>query len=303
MKEGCNVEWVTCIKEVIRYIEMHLTEDISIESIAKHVYISSLYLQRGFQILTGYSLGEYIRNRRLYEAGKEILSTKEKIITIAYRYGYETPESFSKAFSRFHGMSPIEARRGGKDLRVFHPIQIEINIRGGNYMDFRIEELDSFQVIGLAKEFSFETSYLEIPKFWEQVNKEISARLYATGAPKNELEYAFLKNRIGELGVCLAELGNPKSFKYLIGGFYSGGDIPKGLEVVEIPKCLWVKFKCVGPMPEALQEVNTRIYKEWLPGNKEYEIALECDIEWYSSEKDADSSEYISEIWLPVKRK
>lgn len=86
------MEWVTCIKETIRFIEEHLTEKFTIDDVAKHVALSSLYLQRGFQIITGFSLGEYIRNRRLYEAGKEILATDDKMIDISYKYGYETPE-------------------------------------------------------------------------------------------------------------------------------------------------------------------------------------------------------------------
>lgn len=296
------MEWLTCIKGAIAYIEEHLQEECLIEDVAREAHVSTLYLQRGFQILTGYSVGEYIRNRRLYEAGREILYTDNKIIDIALKYQYETPESFSKAFSRFHGYPPKCLRKKSNALRVFHPIQIEIKIKGGNFMDFRIEELDGFQVIGLARRIPFETSYTEIPAFWSEVYQKITSKVYTTGA-SNAVEQAVLENRIGELGVCFGETGNESTFKYVIGGFYKDGVVPEGLEMVQIPKGLWAKFRCVGPLPKALQDVNTRIFKEWLPGNKDYEIAAEYNIEWYSSEKDMNHKDYVSEIWIPVKRK
>lgn len=301
------MEWTTCIKETLKYIEEHLLDSIGVERIAKEVHISSIYLQKGFQILTGYTIGEYIRNRRLYEAGKELISSDKKIIDIAYQYGYETPESFSKAFFRFHNATPLNLRKNPKLLKFFHPIQIEIIIKGGNVMDYVVEKMPSFKVIGFARDFSFENSYMEIPKFWDEIYQKYNSKLYAGEnaftTPANALECAILENKIGEYGICLGEVTDQKKFKYLIAGKYQGGNIPEGLEVFEFPSILWAKFKCVGPMPTALQEVNTRIYKEWLPGNKEYEIDGTYDIEWYSSEGDMNSSTYVSEIWIPVKKK
>lgn len=152
-------------------------------------------------------------------------------------------------------------------------------------------------MIGLSRDISFEASYTDIPSFWNEFCQSISS------GSKEMLKEAILNHCIGELGICFGEIGNTKTFKYMIGGFYDKGPVPKDLEVVEIPKNLWVKFKSVGAMPNAIQELNTRIFKEWLPGNKDYEIAAEYNIEWYSRDKNMNSSEYISEIWLPIKRK
>ena len=105
------MEWLTIIKDAIEYMEQNLLTVTGPEEVAKHVHISTIYLQRGFQVLTGYTLGEYIRNRRLFEAGLKLTQTDEKVIDIALEYGYETPESFTKAFTRFHGTTPIEVRR------------------------------------------------------------------------------------------------------------------------------------------------------------------------------------------------
>ncbi len=297
------MEWVTCIKEAISYIEKHLLEQISPADVSKHVCISTIYLQRGFQVLTGYTIGEYVRNRRLFESGRAILAGKEKIIDIAYRYGYETPESFTKAFYRFHHITPKELKKCPDQLKAFYPLQIEITIKGGNFMDYVVEKIPSFKVIGFSKVFSFETSYVDIPTFWDEVAQKYLKKLYSGKAPETEIEEAILENQIGEYGVCISQTNEEGKFKYWIAGAFRGKKIPKGLEVFEFPEALWAKFRCVGPMPMALQEVNTRIYKEWLPGNKEFEIDGRFDIEWYSNDKDMEAEDYLSEIWIPVKRK
>ena len=98
------MEWTESLRGAIAYMERHLYEDIGADDVAEEVHISSYYLQKGFRIMTGYSIGEYIRWRRLYLAALDVISGEEKVIDLAYKYGYETPESFTKAFSRFHGI-------------------------------------------------------------------------------------------------------------------------------------------------------------------------------------------------------
>ena len=100
------MEWLTCIRAAIDYIESHLEENISAQDVANQVYLSSFFLQRGFSLMTGYGIGEYLRNRRLYQAALDLQRTDDKVIDIALRYCYETPESFTKAFVRFHGATP-----------------------------------------------------------------------------------------------------------------------------------------------------------------------------------------------------
>lgn len=297
------MEWSTCIKTAISYMEEHLLEEIGPTDVSSYIGISCMYLARGFQIITGYTLGEYIRNRRLYEAGKEIILQKSKIIDIAFKYGYETPESFTKAFTRFHGYTPNEVKKDPSLLRDFPPLHIEITIKGGNYMDYIVEKRSSFKLIGLSKEISFENSYKEIPLFWDEVWSKYHTRLYAGEKPTTSVEQAILKYHIGEFGLCCAEETSPGKFKYYIAGYYEGGDVPVGLEVVELPELEWARFKCIGPMPKALQDVNTKIFKEWLPGNKDYEIYGKYDIEWYSSNQNPQAEDYHSEIWIPIKRK
>ena len=104
------MEWVKGLQKAIDYIEDHITEDIDYAEIAKQAYSSSFHFQRVFHIICGYSIGEYIRNRRLSLAGTDLSSGNEKVIDIALKYGYNSPESFSRAFTKFHGITPVQAK-------------------------------------------------------------------------------------------------------------------------------------------------------------------------------------------------
>lgn len=293
------MEWVTAIKEAIKYMEDEMLTIKGPEEVANHVHISSMYLQRGFQVMTGFTIGEYIRNRRLYLAAQELVNTEDKVIDIALKYSYETPESFTKAFTRFHGTAPTEVRKDRTKVRTFLPLRVNIVIQGGNSMDFTVEKMMGFKLIGFSKDISFETSYAEIPKFWD----EICSKCKGNNKPSNEMEQAIFDNRIGEFGVCIDDIGKDGKFRYMIAGRYMGGNIPEGMEIYELPDMEWAKFKCLGPMPESIQTVNTQIWSEWLPGNIEYELAGKYNIEWYSSMGSTKESDYQSAIWIPVKKK
>lgn len=289
------MEWTESIRRVIDYAEEHLTEEISIADIARDVSISPFYLQKGFKLMTGYSLGEYIRNRRLYQAALEIIAGKEKMIDLALKYGYDTPESFTKAFARFHGVSPSQLKKGSGKIQVFLPLKIHIEIRGGNEMEYTIEKMASFRVIGFERRFNNDSSYLEIPKFWSE--------MMGKSAPITEKQGKIAwQCRIGEYGVCIDDIPGGKEFRYLIAGKFGGGEIPEGMVTYTFPEMEWAKFPCRGPMPGALQSVNTRIFKEWLPGNPDWEIAMPANIEWYAC-GDTDAADYQSAIWIPVKKK
>ena len=123
------------IQEVVDYVENNIFDKLNPDEIAKKIYSSKFHFHRAFTIITGISIGEYIRNRKLSLAGQELFITKAKVIDIALKYGYESPESFTKAFSRFHGLNPSEARISNANLVLYNPLKININITGGFDMD------------------------------------------------------------------------------------------------------------------------------------------------------------------------
>jgi len=296
------MEWLTSIRTAIDYMEQHLEEDISAQDVADHVYLSPFFLQRGFSLMTGYGIGEYLRNRRLYQAAIDLLESDNKVIDIAFRYCYDTPESFTKAFTRFHGATPSQVRSGAA-VNVFLPLKINLTIQGGSQMDYKIAPMFPFKVIGFQKIFDTETSYSEIPKFWNEICEKYANSVYAGNAPANPYEQALVDNCIGEYGVCIYDIGDGK-FRYLIAGKYTGGEIPEGMVVYEFPRGNWAVFNCVGPNPETLQSVNTRIFNEWLPGNPEYELSGNATVEWYDCVNGMMTDpDYHSAIWVPVKAK
>ncbi|MGN1420280.1 MAG: helix-turn-helix domain-containing protein, partial [Eubacterium sp.] len=131
------MNWIQGIQRAIDYVEANITEEIDFEEVAKQSYSSSFHFQRVFGILCGFSLGDYIRMRRLSLAGEELSKGNAKIIDIAMKYGYDTSESFSRAFARFHGIAPSEAKHGGK-AKIFTPLSVKLTLTGGSKMDYRI---------------------------------------------------------------------------------------------------------------------------------------------------------------------
>lgn len=286
------MDWTNAIQNAVEYIEKNITADITVDDVAEHTFFSSFYFQKGFSMLCGFSVSEYIRNRRLALAGVELASTDEKIIDIALKYGYDSPDSFTKAFTRFHGASPSAVRKGEVMMRTFAPLKLEISLKGGYIMNYKIEKKESFTVMGVSRTFDYETCKKEIPEFWSEH--------YANGGGKNVR---------GELGVNIdCEMGHGGSFEYLIADFYDDNrEIPEGCITKTIPEFTWAIFSCDGPMPEALQDVNHKIFSEWLPAISEYEFAAGFCIEMYDDPakypKGTMDENYHSEIWIPVKKK
>ena len=166
------MEWIAALQQAIGYMEAHLLEDINYEDVARQVHTSGYEFHRAFSFLTGMTANSYIRNRRLSLAGREIIETNARITDIALKYGYDTPESFTKAFTRFHGVAPRLARTEGAKLRMFNPFVIKIAVEGGQGMDYRIVQTKAQRFIALARSFSNEIinddDNPDIPDFWDE---------------------------------------------------------------------------------------------------------------------------------------
>lgn len=144
-------------------------------------------------------------------------------------------------------------------------------------LEYRIVEKAAFTVMGIGRRFRSETSHAEIPQFWdEHFNGPLAEKIR------------------GMFGLCLDN--GSEDFEYMIADSYAPwADVPEGLKTYTVPAGTWAVFPCRGKMPEALQSVDSRIWKEWLPGCREYRIGGNYDVEFYAD------PEY-SEIWVPVVR-
>lgn len=276
--------WADGLQNAMQYIEDNITNELYIADIAAKAYVSAFHFQRIFSALCGYTVGEYIRNRRLALAGEELSTGGARVIDIALKYGYDSPDSFTRAFTKFHGISPSAAKEKGARLKAFAPVRIKLTLEGGIMTEYKIVEKASFTVIGVARSFSMDSSYAEIPKFWQEH--------YSNGGGEK------IK---GMFGVCMDS--NGRNFDYLIADCYSPfADIPQGCTARTLPAGTWAIFPCRGALPKALQDVNTAIWSEWLPNCKEYKLAGNYNIEAYFMPTSENPEDTYSEIWVPIEK-
>lgn len=291
------MNWIQGIQRAIDYLEENITEEIDYEEVARQAYSSSFHFQKVFGILCGFSLGDYIRMRRLSLAGEELSKGNAKIIDIAMKYGYDTPESFSRAFTRFHGIAPSEAKHGGK-VKIFTPLSVKLTLTGGSKMDYRIEKRDAFQVVCKRKKVGKPQSAnatQDITTMWQEYGADGTMGRLIACMPKNPV----MK---GLLGICFSDQLQAEHFPYGIGVEYDGRKIDEDLEVVEIPAHTYAVFTSKGKMPDAFIETYHRIVTEFFPQSTQYEYAEGIEFEVYPSE-DTTNPNYHCEIWIAVNEK
>ena len=275
--------WIEGFQESIDFIEQNLTEELDITDIAGKAALSPFYYQRIFGALCGMTVGEYIRARRMTLAAWELSREDVKVIDVAVKYGYESPDSFAKAFQKFHGITPSQAREAGAPLRSLAPLHIKITMEVGTMLEYRIVEKAPFTIAGTRRRFNSDTSYQEIPKFWDE---------YMGQGEKCPI--------MGTFGACV-DMGG-KDFDYWIADLYKPWeDIPEDCETYQIPGSLWAQFICKGQLPDSLQSVNTKIWSEWLPALQGYELAGKYNLEVYGPPTE-NPDDYISYIWIPLKK-
>ena len=290
------MDWITGISKAIDYIEEHITEPTDYARAAKEACSSSFNFQRVFAMLCGYTLGDYVRMRRLTLAGEELLSTDAKVIDVALKYGYDSPESFSRAFTRFHGVSPSAVRKGAA-IRSFSRICVKLILTGGSIMEYRIEKKQAAKIICRRREFTKpgdDYTNREIPEFWNECGRDGSIQKLC-GYIKDSAQFK------GLLGVCFSTEMTDSGFPYGIGAEYDGESDPQDFEIVEIPAYTYAVFTVRGRMPDAFRGTYRKICTEFFPQSG-YEYGNGVEIEVYPS-ADVQNPDYTCEIWIAVKPK
>ena len=288
------MDWTKNLQNAIDYIEENLKNEIDPSEVANIAVSSPSNFQRVFSILCNYTLGEYIRNRRLSLAGNDLLCTDQKVIDIAFKYGYDSPESFTRAFVRFHGINPSHAKKYGGKLKSFSKISVKLSLDGGSVMDYQIKKLDEFQIISKKKyvPVEIEKSQQEIPKFWAESRINGDLQKVCDYARNDEM----FKGSI--LGICFENSDKKDEYPYGIGAHYNGENINDDFEVDSIKPTTWAIFKCVGPMPTAIHRELKIIYSEFFPSS-DYKPDGNYYLEVYP-DGDTSSDDYECEIWISV---
>lgn len=287
------MSWIESIQKAINYIEEHLHESITMEQIAQEVNASVFHFQRTFSILTDMSIADYIRRRRLTLAAQELINTDSKVIDIAYKYGYDSPEAFTKAFRKQHNVTPSEVRKQQGPLQSYNRLIIQVTLKGAEPMKYNIVEKEKFQVVGVKRTHNCQTgeNLQGIPQFWNELN----------GQGMDEQLFTLNNGQIkGVLGVCVPDENYKDNslIDYWIATNHVG-EVPENMLAMEVPASKWVVFEVRGPMPDAMQNAWKKIFSEWFPSNP-YEPAGTAELEVYTDE-DPTSENLYSEIWIPIK--
>lgn len=281
------------LNRLIDYIEEHLTSDIQLSEVAKQSGISEYHLKRTFSFVAGITLFEYIKNRRLACANVDLVNGASATVT-AFAYGYQTLEGFSRAFRDWSGYLPSEVKKSGV-CKSYPKLTFHLEIKGGNSMDYRIEEKGTFAIIGVSKRVPIQfvgvnSSIVELAKAITEEQKEEMHRL-GDLAPNQVVNasFQFDEGRLEEKG----------ALTHMIGFLTSKIDECKGLEQRIIPGHTWAIFPNQGSFPEVLQTTMANIFSEWLP-NSGYELVEAPEI---SFTKWLDQGEAYSEVWIAVTKR
>ena len=300
------MDWITGIQNAINYIEGHLLEEIDYEEVAKQSYSSSYHFQRVFGILCGYTVGEYIRNRRLTLAGMELQTEKAKVIDVALKYGYDSPDSFAKAFQKFHGITPKEARMDGAVLNSFSRLTLKITLEGGKMMNYKIEEKPEMILTGYKRHFAGTPAKREEQE--EAFYGETRINQYALHGLSRD--YATTYNVMTGF--------NDEGYDFYIAALLSkwetenldkilGEQEKDRFEKIVIPAGLYLVCETERERYPVMQQESLRqkAVSEWLPSSG-YQLTNAPEVtvaHWfYEPDNDAVNDSRYVELWLPIKK-
>jgi len=254
---------------------------------------------RIFSFLTRIPVSEYIRRRRLSQAVFDLQSSSENIIDIALKYCYESPTAFTRALKELHHVTPSDARKGNVSVKLYPPITFALTIQEGSALNFRIEKLESFQIIGLS---GYETAECNSgdsltplwrefmdhynPQFWNGggENSYYTAPFWQVAAYAYQSEGGKTKTIIG------AELCDKES----------KGNTINGITIETIPATTWAVFSiCSATGIDHVPEAYTRILTEWFPASGYARNEAVPNLEVFPP-GDVNSHEYTWEIWMPI---
>lgn len=283
------------LNEVIEFIEDHLTEELSLESIAEYAGVSDYHLRTVFFHLSGMTLSEYIKNRKFSEANKDLLQG-ERVTDVAFKYGYQSLDGFTRAFKSWSGFLPSEVQKTGIS-KSFPKLSFVISVKGGNAMEYKIVEQPAFNLVGVSKRVSMQfegvnNAILELAQsITEDQRKEMHALKNMEPRQIVNASYDSDTNFMKEEG----------SLTHLIGVLTTHEDVSDLLTKVPVEASTWAVFPAEGPFPTALQDTTARTYSEWLPAS-DYEVVNLPSFSFTKMDPDKEGYAY-SEIWMPVRKR
>ncbi|HEY96853.1 MAG TPA: AraC family transcriptional regulator [Dehalococcoidia bacterium] len=300
------MEWSERMNAAVDYIEENLAGDIDFTEAANRTCCSKFHFQRMFFAIIGVTPAEYVRRRRLTLAATELSSSREKVIDIAMKYGYDSPDSFTRAFRNVHGVTPTAAREPGVNLTTYPRISFHIELKGGTNMDYRIVEKPAFEVIAKPQSISAEIvhKWVIIPEDWEKFWWDYWEAFFREkrGESLDKMSGGKPGLVTGARYLAITTIDSDiKSFSYAVGIEKPDGPLSAGYEVITIPAATWAVFESIGPLPKAIHDLEDKVFTEWFPSTG-YEHDTKPELEVYLP-GDTNSQDYRCQFWEPVVKK
>ena len=274
---------IKSFNNTIDYLETVLDDEIDEKKVTQLSGYSYSMFSRLFSILTETTLSEYLRSRRLTDAAVILRNKDEKIIDVAFKFGYESSDSFGTAFKNFHGFTPSDVRNG-KPFKLVSRVQLALSVRGGRSMNITIQKKQAFTVAGVNEQ-SINSSLC--PSVWDKLYEKYSHD-----------ELASLGNG-QSVGVC-HDMENSSTINYMAG--YIVNDVDKarsmGLDVLEVDEAEYVVVELVGSVPESIHNGWKYAMEVFFPEHG-YIHSGKPDFEYYH-EGDMHSKDYKMELWIPI---
>ncbi|MEB4771669.1 AraC family transcriptional regulator [Enterococcus sp. E5-103] len=279
------------LNQAMDYIEEHLTEEVSFDELAKKTGISVYHFKRTFSFIAGMSLAEYIKKRRLAEANLALLAG-EKVTDVAFKYGYQSIEGFSRAFRDWSGQAPSEVMKT-QIQKTFPKFSFYIDIKGGQSMDVKLIEKPAFQIVGVSQKvpLQYQGENQAIMELAQRITPQQRAEMHTFDDiyPHQVVNasFDFQEGRTTE----------GEEMTHMIGFATLQENIYEDLEQLSVPAHTWAVFPNEGPFPQTLQETWARIFSEWLPSSG-YQVVAAPEISFTQYQGPAEAK--YSEIWLAV---
>lgn len=294
------MDWQERLNRAIGYIEGSLEGDCDLARAAALANCSAFHFYRMFEVVTGMGPAEYLRARRLSKAAIELAAGEGKVVDVALKCGYETPEAFAKAFKRLFGMSPTEARAPGAILSTYPPIAVSVVLKGAKPMKYRIVESGPIPFMGVKRLTDKDENEEKhtIKAFWDEkkadgTNGALCARSDGSGM----------------YGACFCVDLKMESIDYMIAVKDAKPELPlpQGWCRETLPAGPYAVFESLGPMPRAIMDTWKRAFGEWFPGSG-YEHAGSPDFEFYPDfppgdpRGDYSAATCYTEVWIPIRK-
>lgn len=274
---------IKSFNNTIDYLETVLDDEIDEKKVTQLSGYSYSMFSRLFSILTETTLSEYLRSRRLTEAAVILRDTDEKIIDVAFKFGYESSDSFGTAFKNFHGFTPSEVRNG-KPFKLVSRVQLALSVRGGRSMNITIQKKKAFTVAGINEQ-NINSSLC--PSIWDKLYEKYSHdELVSLGSGQS-------------MGVC-HDVENLSTINYMAGYIVNDADkaTSMGLDVLEVEEAEYAVVELVGSVPECIHN-GWKYAMEVFFHEHGYIHSGKPDFEYYY-EGDMHSKDYKMELWIPI---